>query len=551
MIQHFDNLWTPLKSIKKYPTLRDQEQRFRDFSWTSANARSLWDLWNDSSFVSYTQRTYLNGVEPFDEWEEFALFTSHYFLLVATQSTKITKYSNYQKPSLIVPQLQSHETLTFAQSSTREIPLRQHLETRSKPGGQRKFGAIFPISLDIIGHHGGLGPQSRLSSTDVYKSDEALHVKVNLPPDAIRPRMCHTMTPLDGGRCLLVGGRTSPDCALLDCWLYSGTDWKRVSDIPTCLYRHCAAAVPLGTAGQGVLIYGGKSSGGRVMNEWYLWYKSKEWVKVTVLGLQIMPRFGSVMISTAVKHGILLGGMGEDGVIFSEFWEWTIYDLEIDPHIELTLHDYQKDFPTSHLPVICRFGACLVWSQAGLLLVGGISDRLLSHDLGVLLAGPRRLNLIDEVPIEIKPVAVPFSLKGTPPLLIGHSAFACKDSIIILGGGAICFSFGNCWNQSTWTLQVQNGYQMSIWTLNVNQDYTIRSEQQDKHGLEKKLMKIPEENQILETMRKSQVETAEAFEQMLKQSKPFIMEKLNLGPCLEEWTLDYLERKIGADRTVR
>lgn len=44
-------------------------------------------MWNDPAIVSVDQRLALNNMEPFDEWEEFVLFGSHYFLLIANRSS--------------------------------------------------------------------------------------------------------------------------------------------------------------------------------------------------------------------------------------------------------------------------------------------------------------------------------------------------------------------------------------------------------------------------------------------------------------------------------
>ncbi|KAL8968926.1 MAG: hypothetical protein Q9183_002244 [Haloplaca sp. 2 TL-2023] len=87
MLQHFQNLNTPLHSVEKYPLVTDQESRFLHAGYHSACVRTLWDLWQDPSVVPPSTRRNLNQIEPFDEWEEFALFCSHYFVLEALKST--------------------------------------------------------------------------------------------------------------------------------------------------------------------------------------------------------------------------------------------------------------------------------------------------------------------------------------------------------------------------------------------------------------------------------------------------------------------------------
>lgn len=547
MIQHFKKLETPLQSVTKYPQLADQERRFRDAGWSSVTARSLWNLWLDSSFVSSAQRIALNSVENFDEWEELALFASHYCLLVASQT------SSEQHPMYITPRPDPVPELLFTQPTVERLSLTQHAEPLSKTDDQRRFGAVLPISQDIVGHHGGLGRQRRLNSVNLYKSDSAVHAKANLPPLTMEPRMCHTITTFDGNCCLLFGGRTSPDCALSDCWLYSEATWNRVANAPTPLYRHCATAVSLGVIGQGILIYGGKSTREMVMNDWYLWHASKGWAKVSVSGAQIKPRFGAVMASNDTQQGFLLGGMTEDGVVLSEKWNWSLRDLETNPIIELTGNDELTGLATSHLAVIGRFGSCLIWSSAGLLLVGGITKRLLPQKLDILCLCQSRTSLRDHRFKAPNPVPIDFASPGGPALLIGHCAFTSKDSLIIFGGGAVCFSFGTHWNQYVWTLRIQSNEQTSRWCLDKHKGCISRADPNEIHmeDLVQPTGLVSQDGRAVESIERTPIKSSQEFERRLQFSKPFVMEDLDLGPCITEWTLDNLETKIGADQSVR
>src|SRR5271156_5877915 len=83
MLHHFEKLNTPLRSIHAYSGAHDQTQRFFAAGYTTVRVQSLWELWSDPDFLSPSQRLALDKVEPFDEWEELALFASHYFLLTA------------------------------------------------------------------------------------------------------------------------------------------------------------------------------------------------------------------------------------------------------------------------------------------------------------------------------------------------------------------------------------------------------------------------------------------------------------------------------------
>ena len=296
MIEHFDNLQTPLRSIKKYPRLSDQERRFKDAGWGSASARNLWDLWSDSSFLSVKQRLALNNIEPFDEWEEFALFASHYFLLEASSDAHFLG----QAPD---------DQLSTIDQRQEGFPM-----TSLQPGGNnksvnhRRFGAMFEIAPGILGNHGGHGTNSRLNVTTAYTLGSGLGHRDPCPPLKIEPRMCHTVTELEATNALLVGGRASPDRAMSDCWLRQGEAWKRIEDLPGPLYRHCSTTIANQQKKDAVLIFGGRLNGRHTSDAWLLWHESTGWVPMKVQGTCPGPRFGGAMSAVGVNHGILVSG---------------------------------------------------------------------------------------------------------------------------------------------------------------------------------------------------------------------------------------------------
>ncbi|KAM3469214.1 hypothetical protein MY8738_010154 [Beauveria namnaoensis] len=79
MLLHFDKLKTPPRSVRSYPTINDQSQRFKSRGWPSVRIWDLWDAWSCGEFVNVQERVALDDIEPFDEWEEFMLFARHYF----------------------------------------------------------------------------------------------------------------------------------------------------------------------------------------------------------------------------------------------------------------------------------------------------------------------------------------------------------------------------------------------------------------------------------------------------------------------------------------
>ena len=534
MVQHFKNLQTPLKSTHVYPQLADQERRFLNSGWSAAVAKSLWDVWNDPTMVSIDHRLALNDMEPFDEWEEFVLFASHYFLLVADQGS-LMQGSSISRPL----RKQPYDIFDDLAKNT----LTAHSEAIPK-SNIRRFGAAITFSPHTIGYHGGFGPQSRVSSTDVYLLPGA---EPKDAPDVagIGPRMCHTITACDRGS-LLVGGRTSPDHALRDCWMLREARWERVEDLPRPLYRHCATQVTLGTESHGVLVYGGKAKGDDISDQWLLWRASIGWEQVLANDCEMGPRFGATMTSTGSRNGILLGGMTADGTILEELWEWTLNYSKGTPIMGLSKGNISRQGLRNS---IGRIGACLTMSHTGLLLIGGVPSDILAkdHDIVRLSKGKSE----DKPTAEWQWTPVNSRTSGQRPLLVGHSTFTSHNFVTIVGGGAVCFSFGTYWNTGIITLSTSNVPGFSAKKLNRwERESSLRKQHVDNSINECiSAQHFPMHSNTM-AIAKIRLRSSKDFEEVLNQRLPIVFTATDLGRCTREWTLDTLKAKIGRDRIV-
>ncbi len=532
--------------------MADQEHRFLRAGWLSVTARSLWELWSDPDFLNSEQRHALDKIEPFDEWEEFALFASHYFLLVAVKIPEgLTDSSQgyIPKPDAVADQSFSSLAKHFGGET---ISVKLGLEVLPKGHGQRRFGAAYQICPGVFGHHGGLGKQHRLESSDIYKLERYINTDEPLPPPSIEARMCHTMTNFRDTDCLLVGGRTSPDRALADCWLRHAGAWERVEDIPVPLYRHCATLVELSDSDEGVLVYGGKSDTGKLSGDWILWRGRDEWEKLEVHESTIEPRFGAAVASTGVQQGILLGGMAEDGTIYDEIWKWRISNIQTKPSIVLEKYDSDITSSSGVSNAIQRFGACLTWSSAGLLLIGGVSRFVLPQKLDTVCFFPCASGLGNCDFTNLNPSIVEYEIDGMRPLLVGHSVYAYQGSVALAGGGAVCFSFGTYWNQSIYTIQMGDHKPKFAWSYDQGQEPSFDAQRlRESNDASTKSTKtwVTTETAMSVTPR-IKLEDSQGFKRMVEISNPVVMEDMDLGPCTTEWSLEALKVKVGAQRLV-
>lgn len=535
MMKHFHKLQAPLHSIHKYPTMSSQEQRFTSQGWRYASARSLWDIWNDDEFLSRPRRIGLDSVEPFDEWEEFVLFASHYS--VVTASTVEREFSPTKTEN------GAHSDLPIA-----SLKLVSHRPSSFR--GHRRFAAVVPDSDQSIGVHGGLGSQSRLSSTDIYyRGEEGTQPTSTLPAYQISARMCHTITGLRDGNCLLVGGRASPDAGLSDCWIRKDKVWKPTHSLLSPRFRHSAVRVQLDDV-EGVLIHGGKNSKGDILEDWLLWNEQKGWQTIKIAGHpDIASRFGAQMVAVDSSSGYLFGGMSRDGIVFNDFWKWSL-EIGEDGSAIIQLADLSEKLrkATNRADyAVGRFGATTNIISNKLLVIGGIGIRgVLPETMEILCLDIAELGQNEWSSSILQTINAHYESPILRPLLAGHVSGTVDDSVIVASGGVVCFSFGTFWNNYIW--------QICDTSVDTREDWKYvqvaekRSTQPD--AFYKKILINPSKPNDIKSIPHMIVQTAADFESIMNQAEPVVITGLKIGACTEKWSKEYLVDTLGSERKV-
>ena len=318
MLAHFNKLRTPIRSVATYPSISLQHQRFSCRGWVSVRCWSLWDAWADPEFFDPEYRRSLDSIEPFDEWEELALFGTHYVLLHATTDpSKLSALQHSYPPA--------EEPRTSAALISKTIKgIKSH----------RRFGAGI-LLRDVLGNPVyinslGLGKNGRPLSFDMYRQADKPEPQLTVPENTPSGRMCHTTTDLGQFGVLLSGGRTSPATALSDCWILrrGSCCWERAADLPTPLYRH--AVTRLGQSSL-CLLAGGKMDEVSIFGDFLVYHPLEGWLKCVPRGQRYNPTFGNsiwcfgLMDCSSTKFaGLLLGGMLYDGTISSQILQWQL-----------------------------------------------------------------------------------------------------------------------------------------------------------------------------------------------------------------------------------
>ncbi|KAH9827598.1 Leucine carboxyl methyltransferase [Teratosphaeria destructans] len=558
MLAHFQKLRTPLNAIG---TMSEMKQRFTSAGWpdTGTDIRSLWELWADPTFLNVEQRQSLDNVEPFDEWEEFALFASHYFLLYAERKLE----NDHVHQTCSTPLAGSASRSSDTQSPTTDMPQEQPLQAPELPGESvpRRFAAVVPATAEIsegeaVGLLGGLGTKERLTDCDTYSRSQDL-LPITGPPMR-SGLMCHTVTRLGGtSNCLMAGGRTSPDKATAECWLRQDGMWRRAQSLPEGRYRHCAVPLRLPTdprPAHTVLLFGGKTSDGHVLDDWLLWTGESGWRTIRVAGEAPPARFGAAMITDARESvtGVLLGGMTDSGKVLADFWHWH---LEAD----MTLHCRNVAARASavlrnNAAILGRFGCQLVRTNRGILMIGGI-------------CGGKVLTRNDEV-LNMKTLRT-HPVHGKRPLFVGSAITDVDGGLIVLGGGATCFSFGTYWNKPMILTDDPNASLRCGWHLLSTQQADVATSTYDLVDRPSNQAKQPGRPLTLanglnghhfapvepstpqyrlpnpiQVPRRS-LALGIDFERIVEEGKPIVFADGDIGPCTTLWDSKYLKEAIG------
>ena len=195
--------------------------------------------------------------------------------------------------------------------------------------------------------------------------------------------------------------------------------------------------------------------------------------------------------------------------------------------------------------VVARIGASAVNHQGQTWVIGGvIKNEMLNES--------RSFSLVDGQLQVSRAVISRISSSIPQPLLIGSSLVSIGDSLLVLGGSAVCFSFGTSWNKGCYTLRVVDGAGKGGLQSPVEGPrwrYMHTAAPAKPTGLSGGAPLQLSANAMVSTPR-VKIGSAVEFDQILQSAKPAILEGLDLGQCTELWTSDYLKEKVGATREV-
>ncbi|XP_009868966.1 PREDICTED: tRNA wybutosine-synthesizing protein 4, partial [Apaloderma vittatum] len=281
MQQHFSRLSSALRSLARYPDGEAQQRRFLEKGWTECSVMDMNEFFTRCTPEEEQRR--VQALEPFDEYEEWHLKCSHYFVLAASKG--LEPPWTPLLPSVTAPRCNGPIEPAGSVTATA-------CAMRPDAPGLRRYGhRSVLLKPNVILTTGGFGEEDgqhrRVRDFHLLVKHggcwRAAGVKKENPNDAWAGRLYHTVSCLSGSLALVVGGRTSPSRAGLgmlwlkfpETWDASGTEDVTVELVslspatePAALrWRHSTTEVTF----QGekyLFVYGGRSAAEPVLGDW-------------------------------------------------------------------------------------------------------------------------------------------------------------------------------------------------------------------------------------------------------------------------------------------
>ncbi|CAJ0550490.1 Ff.00g104200.m01.CDS01 [Fusarium sp. VM40] len=534
MLKHFNKLNTSLKSVDQYPTVESQRIRFEERGWNSVDVWDLWEAWNSEAFLSSSERAALDDIEPFDEWEEFVLFARHYIVLHASAYHRGDKGAGQRGQT----------------SNPRENVKTKMTAIGSLGAPKRRFGAPMKASSPEGGqyllHTLGMGINARLDSCDIFRLQEG-NSRFEMPPVGPSARLCHTVVDLGHAGALLVGGRASPSKAFSDCWIFkqdSGS-WEKTFDLPVPLFRHSALRLPGSSL---ALVLGGKTGPSTLSPRYFVFHPMKGWLKCVVSGIVPDSTFGAFAIASSdvqnkgVFKGLLAGGIGVSGKINNQAYLWTVDVAPPEPVIHFqTVPDFDR-----YSWAFSVFGAQTAEANSSTFVCGGVGQDPSLQGQSITCVSLRNGNL------EVAALHLGENV-GHLPFMVGAAAVSLSSQLVVIGGGATCFSMGTFWDTGIYKIEFGEASSKAYAESLINKN-PVAISYQDSPKLTHPTTNTGQPSQrhkpSVRSIPRVKIQTKSDFAELVQNRKPVIIEGLDLGGCVDKWNPEYMVQSVGERKEV-
>ncbi|RCK55629.1 tRNA wybutosine-synthesizing protein 4 [Candida viswanathii] len=409
MLYHFNHLRSPIQCVENYSTKELQLARFKEY-YEFAEIKNLFENWK--YLIEYDMKEKISRIEEFDEWEEFIIFCQHYIIVHACNIDQIYDVENEE------PQ---EDMYTVDESFSVE-----HDDRFDDEQFELKFPATSSIGSKVY-VNGGL-KQTRNDETLVVDLDNGRVTQLEKAGVTPSARMCHSFTNINDGL-VLIGGRSRPGQYFSDAYKLASNEWTKLADLPSGRSRHSAVAV----SDHQILIFGGLQEGSD--EDVFLLYDIGDDAYKPLKVVGVNPGNLKSASMDYADFGLILGGISDLNIpeVNDKLYKFTINHGDAIIHVqEIFQHK-----------LLARIGSKFKFvTKDKILIVGGVSPfQLFTKEANIV-----SLSLTS---FEFGSVEIPENIRETvPPIFVGFELVESGDakSLFIVGGGAVCYSFGSCYN---------------------------------------------------------------------------------------------------------
>ncbi len=137
------------------------------------------------------------------------------------------------------------------------------------------------------------------------------------------------------------------------------------------------------------------------------------------------------------------------------------------------------------------------------------------------------------------------------PLYVGTSAISLPGGqIVVVGGGATCFSMGTFWNKGVYTLFAPQDQEGAAGQWVHEKTLDIIPGERSPPTRAQPAVEGSTSTSHIQPIPRDKLGSQDDFARILREGRPVVLEGLDLGKCVSTWDLKSLTEKVGKDHKV-
>ncbi|KAG6012951.1 hypothetical protein E4U54_007208 [Claviceps lovelessii] len=241
----------------------------------------------------------------------------------------------------------------------------------------------------------------------------------------------------------------------------------------------------------------------------------------------------------------MAGGIDLEGRVNQRVYQWQLEFNTAQPLIRFGLLHEDSD-PQKQLSL---FGAKSVDFGPFTLVCGGVGERQDSQGQTIIA-----IDMVSHDHYNVSELCKK-SNDEVIPFMVGSSVLRVDNDIVVLGGGATCFSMGTYWQGGASMISIHN--KPVKWTETwLSTGHSLQPQflcSRKFLGSNHRSLQCRDSNEAeasVMTITRTSLETPQQFRDILQAAVPVVIEKAVIGDCVNKWTASYMIDRVGHDTQV-